>query len=150
MSAESRQLEAQGVYFQMAALEACFRRPGTPLTEDQLLLRKRVLHAIESDPGQFSMRWWDTVSLGIQYGCGTSRCLAGWALHLAGAPASRPEGSSSVERRAVLALGLTHDEFWGRPREFSGSGLFYAGDAEALARLREITEHPQEAADAGS
>jgi hypothetical protein len=123
-----------------------FRVPGTPLSEDAALLRKRTLHQAETDPGHLDMSIWDSSAadelqqaLQHEAGCGTTRCVAGWALYFFGDPVKQGEDSSETEARAVKALELTAAEYLGSPRE---RPLFLSPADNAIARLRQITETP--------
>lgn len=124
-----------------------FRNPETPLTFEQLELRKQVLKQVENEPDSFDMNSWEQVfsdgereiyqSDGrTRTVCGTTRCLGGWAIHFAG------ESSRNIDaprNRGIKLLGLTPDEYF-----IPGvGGLFYTSDTIAVEHFREITEHPE-------
>jgi hypothetical protein len=114
-----------------------YRDPAAALSEDQLLLRKRVLYQVETFPATFHMDWWDTALIGFPVAapdCITVRCLAGWALYLSGSPVRHDETAESVERRATRAMGLTEAE---RHSSWFGD-LFYDDNGRALLRMREL------------
>jgi hypothetical protein len=116
-----------------------FRDKNTPLTETQKLLRKDTLYHIELFPNQFNMQHWDSSEynasqLNENDLCTTVRCIAGWALFLAGKPVGHPESDIVVQNRAIECLGLTEDEY----RTNHGE-LFYIFDAEVAVReFREL------------
>lgn len=121
-----------------------FREPGTPLTEDQKLCRKLTAEQVAAEPGSFFMGDWDTdaawfggnrVERTFATTCGTTRCLAGWALFHAGCPVRVGDTVSSIEDRAIAALGLTHDEYFFMPGEDGYSELFYASRGDAAERI---------------
>lgn len=123
-------------------LKAVFRPKGARLGEDQALLRKQVLHQIRQEPGSFAMHTWDTevmddLSRAVN-GCGTTRCLCGWALFLSSCPVLPVEDPNSVEARGVAALGFTRSEYLGS----FGTPLFFLGDERALACFTYLTENP--------
>lgn len=121
-----------------------FRTPETKLTWEQLDLRKRVLKQIENEPDSFDMLHWEVIDgysterqVRVRT-CGTTRCLAGWALHEAGQPVIHPD--AHPDARAWSVLGLTYDEY----RAEGNDGLFYLPeDYAALEAFRKITESPE-------
>jgi hypothetical protein len=110
------------------------RGPGVPATEEQLLLRKQVLHAAEAEPARFAMNAWEGESE-----CGTTYCLGGWAITLSGQRVTDYGFFTdlSIAQEAVTLLGLSLAEFC-RPEAL----LFFAPAAVALPWFREITENP--------
>jgi hypothetical protein len=113
-----------------------YRDPAVPLTEDQLLLRKKVLHQVETEPETFYMGDWER-----EGSCGTTRCIAGWAQFLARGQVcyfGNEQGLPDVEEDAIELLGLTENEYAGDPA--AGSGLFYTSNDEALQQLRELAK----------
>lgn len=110
-----------------------FREEDTPVPEEARLLRKKTYYQVTTDSEHFRMWAWE-----YEAGCGTVRCAAGWALHLAGEPARKGEASSQVEHRAIRALALSRREYLDGTR---GRGLFYVHDTEFVTgRLRELAE----------
>lgn len=109
-----------------------FRHPDVPLSEDQLLVRKRVLHQIESSPGTFVMDYWDTDLFEDEESCETTRCVAGWALYLAGRRIRPWEDTPGIERRATRVLGLTKAERYSP----ECGDLFYDDEWSVLLRMR--------------
>ena len=104
-----------------------YRDQKVPLTEDQRLLRKRVLHQIETEPETFDMSSWEG-----EYACGTTRCLAGWAVFFGG-ESERYKRQTSWSDDAIRLLGLTSDECMG-----GRVILFYETKDAALGRMREL------------
>lgn len=117
-----------------------FRDPGTPLTEDQLLMRKRVLHQAEAEPETFAMAAYQ----GRNASCGTTRCIAGWAVYLTRGYWYKRGACEDLEDKKQLAvdvLGLTQEEYGNDVLDREGPyELFYVDDDEGLARLRALAE----------
>lgn len=115
-----------------------FRDPSVPLTEDQLLMRKRVLHQIEAEPETFAMITYQ----GRNARCGTTRCIAGWAVYLTRGYWYKEGLRESLEEKKQLAvdvLGLTQAEYGADVRDSEGPyELFYVDNGEGLARLRAL------------
>lgn len=112
-----------------------FRRGSEPLTEDQKLTRKKVLHEITAEPRSFYMgaweRHWDAGQQQRYNLCGTTRCLAGWALHVNGLPVNDGPG---IIPQACELLGLSRAEYYG-----GGSGeLFFDSETSAMRRMRAL------------
>lgn len=123
-------------YLEDKAME--FRNPGTPLTDEQKILRKEVYRQISDEPESLYMNNWE----GYMPTCGTTRCVAGWAQHfMTGQMVNR----MTVKQDAVTGLGLTEAEYFGRTyyrdqeAEFESS-LFYLSNEEALERMRQLVE----------
>ncbi len=116
-----------------------FRDPGTPLTPEQAELRRLVLKQVEADPAAFSMRDWESVQFRDFSGCGTTRCLEGWAEFFAYGEVDGIQSNSIHSATGVSLLGLTKDEYFGDGVPSGDRRLFFVGDAEALRRMREIT-----------
>lgn len=110
-----------------------FRPDGVPISEEAALLRKRVLRQVEDDPARFDMSTWDSALLG-EPECGSTRCRAGWALHLSGDPVRHGEEPVDIERRAIAALELTCAEFYGSGFPYP---LFFQPEHLAVSRFRE-------------
>ena len=127
-----------------------FRSPLEPLTEDQILLRKQVFHQIESEPGVLDMGTWECFAPSYS-ACKTTRCLAGWAVHLGGID---PRTFSKVapvplnfdhhglthnqwEALGVLLMGLTKAEYEGEAGE---TELFFCNDENATERMRKLAD----------
>lgn len=127
-----------------------FRKAGEPLTEDQLLLRKQVLHQAENEPSSFDMGDWEQVKKRYDpftddLVCTTTRCIAGWAQYLVRGYVRQytTREGLSCERDAIGLLGITEEEWGAEPCECGGNGcndegLFYLDDEDALARLRKL------------
>lgn len=82
-------------------------------------LASRILAIVESGEGALEMGQWHT--------CGTTHCLAGWAVHLAGDAGYALEAEFSNEERAGSLI-------W-----FASTGsipCFWVSNEEALADLR--------------
>lgn len=107
---------------------ARWREPGTPLTAAQRWLRRKILKLAAKDPGNFQMDTWET-----RLGCGTQRCMAGWAQFLMTGAVDR----GTVRNDAIGYLGLTRDEYFGTASQRS---LFYERNAAALRRLQELAK----------
>ena len=121
-------------------MDDLFRDRHTDLTEGQLLLRKQVLHQVETEPETFCMLDWE-----IGGGCRTTRCIAGWAQFLArGRCTVDDDGVSSkdVQDDAIALLGLTEAEFDPPGNNEADEQLFYLNDEDALTRLRQLCEDP--------
>lgn len=129
-----------------------FRRPGVPLSEEAALLRKQTLYQIENEPETFNMCTWDSsatrassvidaLAQATATGhCGTTRCLAGWALYLAGQPVTAHEAAVAVEEieaRAVRVLELTQGEYLGAPGD---KPLFFTTSGYAVTRLAALAQ----------
>jgi hypothetical protein len=111
-----------------------FRPEGVPLTEEQKLMRKRVLAQIENEPGSFDMDSWEE-GLYDEDGkqCGTTRCIAGWAVYFAEKDGRRTLVWDTLQD-GISLLGLTRDEF----SDEHDVPLFYDTNYRALERLREL------------
>lgn len=137
-----------------------FRHPDVKLTFAQLELRKRVLKQVENEPEAFDMNYWEWMEdeeelRRLQEAgqpCGTTRCLAGWALFESGGKVptgyhpfvSRP----NAEIDGIRVLGLTEDEYYGSEddgwyAEDRCDGLFYYSEEDAVDRLRELCDKPE-------
>jgi hypothetical protein len=110
-----------------------YRDPETPLSEDQRLMRKRVLAQVESEPESFSMYTWESRESESSGSCGTTRCVSGWAVHFAQQDGTWEHGHGSTA--GIVLLGLTRAEAAG---QHDGVSLFYDSDQGALERLREL------------
>lgn len=117
------------------------------MTEYNLDLFKEIYEQIK-DPAKLDMGSWEGTSV-----CGTTRCVAGWAVHLTTGEPIRGDGATlsytwhpSVEElgRSLLGganyslvriggalLGLDHDQ---------ASALFYSENEEALAVVKAFAE----------
>lgn len=120
-----------------------FREPGTPLSEDAKLLRKRVLAQIEDEPSSFDMRTWESTLdlLGMDGSCHTTRCLAGWATFFADGKV--PRSADVITPRAIELLELTMEEYGGKVvngNPFFATPLFVTWDEDALERMRVLAE----------
>ncbi len=125
-----------------------FRNPAVPLTEEQLLNRKRVLYQVTTEPQTFSMSTWDVrieppeELQRLGFTCSTVRCIAGWALYFGGADiiaidaAACDDGGTDIEAAGIALLGLTSDEYYGAPG--GRKPLFYDTEEDAVDRLRAL------------
>jgi hypothetical protein len=123
-----------------------FRDENVPLTEDQKLNRKQILTQITSQPETFNMDVWDTFAFPYELPqdnyCGTTRCVAGWALFFAEIPirdlmvkANVLATDMNITREAVRAMGLTQEEYY----RGSSAGLFHLySDEDAVEQLHEL------------
>ena len=127
-----------------------FRPAATPLTPEQLELRKLVYKQASNHPGTFAMGWWEVhytadgkttwPNTPREEVCNTTRCIAGWAQFLARGKVSE----HNVEYDAIRLLGISRAEWrmtGGTCEEHAGAdvtGLFYATDTEALEALRKL------------
>lgn len=130
---------------QMSLPENMFRDPNVPLTEEQKLNRKQIYHQITTVPESFSMDLWDTEYFAEPYdNCGTTKCIAGWALAYADIKISDLEIKNDVvstdlniTREAINAMGLTREEYY----SYNSDGLFHLYDDEgAVERMRQLSE----------
>lgn len=112
------------------------RRPKGPRFDNKLYkgfverlpvvpdLDKKVARIVVNEPKRLNMGRWHSP-------CGTVRCIAGWAVHIAEVP--RAEQIAYLTDYGLLGMGL-----------FDAAGLalpnFYSGDDEALYYLRRILE----------
>ena|SRR6185503_17316012 len=83
-------------------------------TKPNIKLFMKVCDTILKHPRQFSMRSFD---------CGTTACIAGWALRLTGTPFGTPvgDGHSVYSKEACEALGIAG---------WQGDVLFYEMDID--------------------
>lgn len=111
-----------------------FRDAGTPLSEDQALMRKRVLHQAVTEPETFDMAYYEA-----ERGCGTTRCIAGWAVYFerGWVHANDRWDPDGLKQAAISALGLTLVEYYGPGNWFDGLDLFY-DEPGGLERLRKL------------
>ena len=117
-----------------------FRDPETPLTEDQLLMRKRVYHQVTNEPETFHMFAWENVVLdqaGAEM-CGTTRCIAGWAVEFERRNLNGNYHVESYSSEGIRLLGLTRREY-GADADVT---LFSACNRDVLERLRKLAEEP--------
>lgn len=103
-------------------------------------LGRKVLEVIEADPDKHDQRWYESP-------CGTSYCIAGWAIALN----TRPSESQFAAKNRIareLRLPTPEDEWWDIddvalallqiPRD-QGLLMFWdMNDESALVRLREL------------
>lgn len=66
-------------------------------------LAERVLAKIRDEPEGWDQDSWENE-------CGTTRCFAGWALHLSGQPVTSREGLTP--ERAAALLGIGEERRW--------------------------------------
>ena len=117
-------------------------------------LGRRVLDHVTANPEQLDMSVWGEVGP-----CGTSACLAGWALIFSGwalvddntfrraSDGYETDRPTFIAEEARRVLDLTDGDFWrpARPEE-TGEGshpsvcLFEVYDEEAVKWLRELVE----------
>lgn len=123
---------------QEQAMASSFRNPDEPLTEDQRLVRKQIFEQVVNLPESFSMSFWDAKLYHPQEDCGTTRCVAGWAIHFSGIDILEIctlqdltiHGSDKIVEHAIKVMGLTREEYTdGEAR------LFYTTAADAIERL---------------
>lgn len=102
---------------------------------ENLELAKLVLKQIDNEPSSFDMRTW-----GEKSGCGTTACIAGWAMIFSGYQIKNSEYISpdndyiaSYEDEGRKLLGLTGEEF-----STPEGDLFYLPGATALRNLRRL------------
>lgn len=116
----------------------------TPYPKAPAEVAAAVLDRIEQYPETFNMDTWATLPSGIlepnaTLECGTTMCIAGWAVYLTGHTLHRVRNDTGifaskggrrheVETAAAEVLGLTPDE----------THMFWLMAPEALAKLREI------------
>lgn len=108
-----------------------FRSPKTPLTEEQMLNRKKVYHQITSEPESFQMGYWDSSIFDFE--CKTVRCIAGWACYFSGKPVTVNDEDDNIEQRAIDAMGLSHDEYYA-----DWACIFYVSDSYAITIMRRL------------
>jgi hypothetical protein len=135
--ADLRGADLRGAYLQGAGLQGAGLQGaglgrgeiGTGLTPENLSLppaslefRKLVVSTVLSQPEHLDMGQWHG-------SCGTTHCLAGWAVHLSGAAGYALEVTTSPSvAGALLVPGLQH--------------LFYVDNTTALEALRAMQEKP--------
>lgn len=82
------------------------------MNQEQKALAQKILNQVENYPESLHMDSWEASCLPDRYnwktgeaveGCGTTRCIAGWAVHFASKPG---EESYQTRRRIRLANGL--------------------------------------------
>jgi hypothetical protein len=112
-----------------------FRNPETPLDPYQKLMRNAVYAQISGHPDSFDMGSYEDDSF-----CGTTRCIAGWAVHLAGAPACSYLSVDQIHAIAIRVLGLTSSEYGSDTFTEVPDALFYTGNQDALERMRQFAE----------
>lgn len=117
------------------------------------MLCTKILEAIESEPKRFDMDWWRTASddgrcnvyaeeilNGKTPACGTTMCLAGWAIHqvnsLNGYRLESELGGSTYRAGLIVfaANGIDEDALWA---EDVKDHIFYVTNERALTWLRE-------------
>lgn len=118
----------------MSYMSNVFRDPQVPLTEGQKLIRKKVYHQITTEPDTFNMYAWEVLQSGS---CGTTRCLAGWAVHFSGGKGIRRMTPTRVVREAIIALGLTEAEYYGDDEH---GVVFYTDSENAYERMGRLAE----------
>lgn len=125
-----------------------FRDPRTPLSADQLALRRAVLEQVTRKPESLYMgNWarddWSSAERREMGVCKTTRCIGGWAAELSPHTtlADALEDARGIGNIAASLLGLTKDEFDG-PDDGHHAPLFYCDEEYATSRMREITERP--------
>lgn len=92
-----------------------------------LPLAKKVLHQITSEPETFSMASF--------FGrCGTTACIAGWALILSGEFERNERGYLDYEGYT----GIHGARLLGLPTEEAGTLFYLPNKKDAIARLREL------------
>lgn len=90
-----------------------------------------------NDPDSFDMSIWEGMfetwdDDDEPTHCGTTRCIAGWALYNAGQPIYNDAGyDHQIPARAAKVLGITPDDQW----------IFHVSDDEAKMILYHIVEH---------
>jgi len=116
-----------------------YRDENTPLTPEQLALRKDVYRVIVTQPRQFRMDSWEVPHGGE--GCKTTRCVAGWARFIA---RGKVYGDGSIEHDAIRLLGLTRADYLGDSAHLGDDDvllydeLFYTSEADATERMRKL------------
>ena len=93
--------------------------PDADLARQRLEAVARIALA---DPANLNMGQWHSES----GGCGTSHCIAGWAVHLEGEAGYALEKEVGQPAAGNLLLGV------------EASGLFYLSDDEARSRLHRV------------
>lgn len=120
------------------------------MNEKQKELARKILDQVESQPATLAMETWETVDSTDLWdwetgetveGCGTTRCIAGWAIFFSALPG---ESVDAARRRvgdelglpswplvAAALLGLSEEE---------ADSLFFTDEAAAVKLLREFVE----------
>lgn len=111
------------------------------MNEEQKALAQKILDQVDRQPETLYMGTWETVDLEHLYNwktgerveeCGTTRCIAGWAVHFASCP---QEDVFHAMSRVAQELGLerTFEAVAGRLLgldQFDASRLFFEADEE--------------------
>jgi hypothetical protein len=104
-------------------------------------LGRKVLEHVTAHRGQFDM----SIYVDADPECGTTACLAGWAMLLSGyraadASVMRPDGSYVIDKsnEAARLLGLDHAEQYGSYGDCTLFGEF--SEERAIERFRAILE----------
>lgn len=112
------------------------------MNPEALPLAKKVLEKITQEPQWFNMNhWFDKCEVVVdgRNRCGTTACLAGWAMLLSGEFKLDYYGepiltnTGSYEENGARLLGLPIEEV-----RDPGGNLFYSDEYEAIDRLREL------------
>jgi hypothetical protein len=121
-----------------------FRDENVPLSEEQKLNRKQILTQVTTQPETFGMDVWDTEAFPYDVeGCGSTRCIAGWALFFAGVSTRDLMVRGNVlltdvkiTQEAVRVMGLSEGEYY----RANSAGLFHLySEEDAVEQLRELT-----------
>lgn len=96
-------------------------------------IHMKMLAAIEARPNSFNMDSWhgNYDGHGVNTGCGTTHCYAGWAVHLAGEAGYNLEKAIGSEYAGQLILTASCPHMTERP-------FFFGENVEALAEIRRL------------
>lgn len=110
-----------------------FRKPGTPVTPEQMIIRELVWAQITDKPESLDMGDWERPSEGLLDSdkCETTRCLGGWAQWFYRGYVDL----ATTEEDAVEAMGLSWEEYY--PPSL-GVRLFYCHEGEAVEQMRRL------------
>jgi hypothetical protein len=118
-----------------------------PTTDTPLgRMARRVLEAIEENPDSFDMTvWWEGPTEELTPDddvCGSTLCVAGWALHLdgwtlaMGGGTAIKDGAWDTESAALRAFAPSTEA-----ERFDLAQLFHTGEFRARAVLRYVAAH---------
>ena len=94
-----------------------------PVVDDHDRRLRELAQVVLASPDHLQMESWHS-------DCGTSHCIAGWAIHLAGEEGARLEALNGSEIAGYILLGPEAD------------GYFYSRKEDAIAWLQSVLVRP--------